>query len=154
MIFTRKHRRSEVSSVNFLLNGDLILPQTSVKYLGVLVDQDFTWSLQVGHVRTKSLAALAAIRRVSMYMPTRVLLALYNAFVLPHFNYCCVVWHFCSKSMSINLQQVQNYAMQIILKKPPRTSSEVCLHLLGWLNLYQRRCINLLWQVHKCYVQF
>ena len=53
MIFSRKHRRSEVISVNFLLNGDLILPQTSVKYLGVLVDQDLTWSLQVGHVRKK-----------------------------------------------------------------------------------------------------
>ena len=60
------------------------------------------------------------------------------------------MWHFCSKSMSINLQRVQNYAMWIILKKPPRTSSEVCLHLLGWLNLYQHRCISLLWQVHKC----
>ena len=52
--------------------------------------------------------------------------------------------------MSANLQRVQNYTMIYILKKPPRTSSDVCLNLLGWLTLYQHRCLNLLWQVHKC----
>ena len=24
----------------------------------------------------------------------------YNAFVLPHFTYCCVVWHYCSDALS------------------------------------------------------
>ena len=145
MIFVRKRWRNCVSSSKLLINNKPILFEKSVKYLGVLVDQDLTWSLHVGHVRKRSLAALATIRRVSVYMPTRVLIALYNAFVLPHFTYCCVVWHFCSKTASTNLQRVQNYAMRIILKKPPRTSSDVYLSLLGWLTLYQHCCMNLLW---------
>ena len=123
MVLARRHRRSQVASIRFLLNDEPLPLQKCVKYLGVLVDQDLTWSQQVGHVRRKSLAALATIRWVSTYMGTSVLIALYNAFVLPYFTYCCVVWHFCTTIMSNNLQRVQNYAMRIVLKKPPRTSS-------------------------------
>lgn len=57
---------------------------------------------------SRSLAALAAIQQISMFMST--LITLYNAFV-----HCCVVWHFHSKTLS------NNYAMRLILKKRPRT---------------------------------
>ena len=42
--------------------------------------------------------------------------------------------------------------MRIVLKKPPRTSSDLCRGLLGWLTLFQYRCIALLWQVHRCFL--
>ena len=85
-------------------------------------------------------------------MGINVLIALYNAFVLPYFTYCCVVWHFCTTTMSDNLQRDQNYAMRIVLKKPPRTSSDLCHGLLGWLTLFQYLCITLLWQVRRCFL--
>ena len=78
MLFARKHQRNQVSSSKFLINNKPILFEKSIKYLGILVDQDLTWSLHVGHVRRIGLASLATIRRVSVYMPTRVLIALYK----------------------------------------------------------------------------
>ena len=86
------------------------------------MDESLSWSEQVTYVRRRSLSALAAIRRVSLYLSSNILVTLYNAFVLPYLTYCCVVWHFCSKSISDNLQRVQNYAMRLVLKLPPRTS--------------------------------
>ena len=70
-------------------------------------------------------------------LSSNVLITLYNAFVLPYLTYCCVIWHFCSKTSSDNLQRIQNYAMRVILRQPPRTSSQYCLNLLNWMNLYQ-----------------
>ena len=152
MVLARRHWRSQ-ASIKFLINNVPLLPQKCVKYLGVLVDQDLNWSQQVSHISRKSLATLALVRRVSSIMPTKVLLSLYNAFVLPHLTYCCMVWHFCSNTLlSENLQRVQNFAMRIILKKPARTSSNFCLTQLGWSSLFQRCCIALLWQVHKCFL--
>lgn len=141
MLFARKHRKNQVSSLKFLINHESILPEKLVKYFGVYVDQDLTWSSShVGHVRRKSLTALATIQRVSLH---KVLITPHNAFTLPHLTYCCVVWHFCTKTMSANLQWVQNYVKRIMLKKPPRTSSDVYFNLLGWLTLYQHCCLNL-----------
>ena len=85
-----------------------------------------------------------------LYLSSNVLITLYNAFVLPYLTYCCVVWHFCSKISSDNLQRVQNYAMRVILRQPPRTSSQYCLNLLNWMNLYQQRCVFVVHQIHKC----
>ena len=59
---------------------------------------------------------------------------------------------FCSKTLSDNLQGIQNYAMHIILIRPARTSSDCCLWQLGWLTLFQHCCTVLLWQVHKCFL--
>ena len=45
---------------------------------------------------------------------------------------------------------MQNYAMRIILKKPPRTHSESLRQTLGWTTLKKRRQNNMLCQVHRC----
>ena len=150
MLLARRRRRHQLSSIQFLLNNSVLQLSKSVKYLGIIVDEGLSWSEQIGHVRRRSLSALAAIRKVSLYLSSNVLITLYNAFVLPYLTYCCVVWHFCSKTSSDNLQRVQNYAMRVILRQPPRTSSQYCLNLLNWMNLYQQRCVFVVYQIHKC----
>ena len=82
------------------------------------------WTQHLENVRRKCLAGLAAIRRSNTYLPTATRRMLYNALVLPHLDYCSTVYNSCSISLSDKLERVQNYAMRIILKKPPRTNSE------------------------------
>lgn len=72
------------------------------------------------------------------------------AFILPHLTYYYVVWHFCSKTSSDNLQQIQNYAMRFIFKQLLRTSSQYWLSLLNWLNLHELCHFFLACQIHKC----
>ena len=126
MVLARKHRRHQLPSIQLLLHNNVIQPQRSVKYLGALVDECLNWS---DH-------ALAAIRRISVYLSTNIMIILYNAFVLLYLTYCCVVWHFCSKLLSDQLQCIQ---IRMILKQPPGTSSQYCLQLLNWLDLHQQR---------------
>ena len=103
VFMARRHCRHQLCSIQLLLNNNVLQLQKSVKYLGVIVDDGLTWSDQIRYIHKKSLAALAAICRVTMYLSSNILITLYNAFVLPYLTYCCVVWHFCSKSLSDNL---------------------------------------------------
>ena len=128
ILLARRRRRHLLSSIQFLF---ILQLNKSIKYLGIIMDEGLSWLEQIGYVRRRSLSALAAIRKVSLYLSSNVLVTLYSAFVLPYLTYCCVVWHFCSKTSSDNLQRVQNYAMRVILRKPPRTSSQYCLNLLN-----------------------
>ena len=150
MFMARRHRHHQLSSIRLLLNNSALQIHKSVKYLGIIVDGSLTWSDQVKYVRKKSLSTLAAIRGVSLHLSSNVLVTLYNAFVLHYLTYCCVVWHFCSKTLSDNLQRVHNYAMRVILKLPPRTSSQYCFCVLNWINLFQQRCVFVVYQVHRC----
>ena len=150
MLMARRHRRHQLSSMQFLMNNNVLQLHKSVKYLGIIVDEGLSWSEQIGYVRKRSLSVLAAIHRVSFCLSSNVLVTLYNVFVLPYLTYCCVVWHFCSKTASDNLQRVQNYAMRVILRQPPRTSSRYCLRLLNWMNLFKQRCVFVVYQIHRC----
>ena len=150
MCLSRKRSHDKANSVQVDLSGEHICHQKAVKYLGMIIDSDLNWTQHVKNVRRKSLAGLAAIRKSSTYLPTATRRLLYNALVLPHLDYCSVIYNSCSVSLSDQLERVQNYAMRIILKKPPRTHSESLRQTLGWTTLKKRRQNNILCQVHRC----
>lgn len=70
MVLCRKRSRPQAESVRFSLNGETISRQETVKYLGVVVDENLSWEEHVKTVRQKSLAGLATIRRASAYLPS------------------------------------------------------------------------------------
>ena len=75
---------------------------------------------------------------------------LYNALVLPHMDYCSVVWQECSRQLRQKLERVQNYAMGLILSQPPRTHSEEMRQKLNWTTLEKRRVMARLCMMHRC----
>ena len=75
---------------------------------------------------------------------------LYKLIVMPHLDYCSVVWSHCGATQSDKLELVQNYALRIISKKPPRTPSEPLLVSMGLTTLLRRRQNHTLQQVHRC----
>ena len=149
MVLNRKRRKCQAEQIHVVLRGVEIAKWEKVKYLGVLVDRDLKWKDHILKVRHKCLCALG-IRRVSSCLPVSTRRTLYNALVLPHFDYCSVVWHSCGTTLSQKIERVQNYAMRVILGKPPLTPSESLRQELGWTTLQQRREIKMLLQVHRC----
>ena len=39
-------------------------------------------------------------------------------FILSQFNYCCVVWMFCSETLQNKLNQIQKRALRIVYNEP------------------------------------
>ena len=70
MALSRKHGRPQVDQIQISLNGEIINTQDSVKYLGIVLDQNLTWEQQESKVRQKRLAGLPFIRRASAYLPS------------------------------------------------------------------------------------
>ena len=96
------------------------------------------------------MATLVVIRRSSAYLPCHIRKLLYQSFVLPHLDYCSVVWNSCGATLSGQIDRIQNYALRMILQKPPLTPSIELRRILGWCSLETRRQEALLCQVHRC----
>ena len=43
---------------------------------------------------------------------------LYNFLILSQFNYCCLVWMFCSKTLQNKINQIQKRALRIACNEP------------------------------------
>ena len=69
------------------------------------------------------------------FIPKETAIQIYNALILPNFDYCNPVWDCLSGYLSDKLKQLQNRAAGIIKKLPFDTNSDHLLSTLHWERL-------------------
>ena len=111
----RKHENFDVQ-----INGSKIERQESVKYLGVMVDENLKWKKHIYNISSVVNRNLGIMGRAKYFLSSRELLLLYNTLILPYLNYCAVVWGRNYTSTLKALVKFQKRAVRIIDKKPFR----------------------------------
>ncbi len=71
-------------------------------------------------------------------VPITTLKKVYNAIILPHFDYCSLVWDNCSDYLIDKLQKLQNRAARVITGATYETRSHDVLKELHWQPLKER----------------
>ena len=75
----------------------------SLNLLGMTIDNQLNFSEHVSLVCKKVNNQLNVMFRFRNLICIATKLKFYNAFILPHFQYCSMVWHFCSARNCNNL---------------------------------------------------
>ena len=70
------------------------------KSLGVQIDESLNWRPHIHTISKKISAGIAILRRVSHFIPFDTRVNMYNALVMPYFNYCGAVWGNINKGTS------------------------------------------------------
>ena len=110
------------------------------KLLGVSIDAELSWASHINDIIIpKVLRGLRILRTFRGTLPTEQLVSLYNALILPHFDYCSIIWGNCGLVLKNKLQVLQNRAARIITNSPYEVRSYKILNKLGWDNLEMRR---------------
>ena len=74
----------------------------------------------------------------------------FNSYVLPHFDYCSVIWGNCSKSALNKLVKLQKRAARIILNKDYNSRTCDLFAELNWMSLEDWIIFWWAVQVYKC----
>ena len=72
-----------------------------------------------------------------------------NFLVQPYFDYCCVVWDNCSKTLADKLQKLQNRAARILNFSSYDVDVDVVLASIDWKKFETQRKIQKAVMVHK-----
>jgi len=107
-----------VNYINIVLNNCFIGREKCIKYLGVLVDENLKWHSHIKHVSAIISRNLGIMSRASFYLSSCELKLLYNSLILPHLNYCAVIWGSNYKTSIDRILILQKRAVRIIDKKP------------------------------------
>ena len=107
------------------------------KTLGIVVDDQLLWKNHVDATIAKVSKGIGMLRRMKPYVPKYTLMHVYNALIMPYFDYCSLVWDICSNYLIENLKKLQNRAARIISGKTYIRSCEI-LADLGWQPLAER----------------
>ena len=121
------------------------------KYLGVYIDETLNWCPHINATSEKISAGLAILKRVSTTIPFDTRLNMYNALVMPYFNYCSTVWGNILKGLSDKFQKLQNRAARILAFSGYETRSRVLREELGWEMLENIRRKQLAMMMYTIY---
>ena len=93
-------------SVPLILNNESLSQVKITKFLGVTIDENLTWKYHIDELATKISKNIGIINRLKYYLPSRILLTLYNSLVLPYLNYSILTWgSFSSKCNKLLILQ-------------------------------------------------
>ena len=79
---------------------------STLKFLGVHIDEHLTWSVHAKHVLNKLRSGLAAVRRVKPFLKQGTLITLYHSLMGSHFQYCISSWCYGNTTITNKLQKI------------------------------------------------
>jgi hypothetical protein len=83
------------------------------------------------------------------FVPDTTLQFIFNSLVQPHFDYCCVVWDNCNKTLADKLQKLQNRAARVLTFFSYDTKADYLFEKLGWKKLECQRKFQKAVMVYK-----
>ena len=102
MIFRPRQKR-QTFDINLEINHCGIERVKETMFLGVILDEIFSWKLHIANVARKISKSIGVIYKASFCLPTSSLLTLYYSLVYPYLAYCVSVW---GSTYSSNLKRI------------------------------------------------
>lgn len=107
------------------INGERVTKVSSFPYLGLMIDEDLNWSNHI-HKLIKQITPYSfVIRRLRKFVPVKVLILIYNAFVLSRLIYLIPIWSNATENRIRPLKIIQNRIVKNIYNLPIRTHTNL-----------------------------
>ena len=90
MIFHKPRRKITVPKL--LINGSTLTQCNVFNFLGIQINQNLTWTDHIKSTSLKISRSLGRLKSLKHFLPTKILLTLYNTTILPHFHYGILAW--------------------------------------------------------------
>ena len=139
IVFSRGKKLSFSSPIT--INGTPIKQVSSLKFLGIFLDEKLTWSQHINHIRGKISRSVGMLSSAKRFLERETLIKLYYAFIYPYITYCIEVWGHCNQQLFQSLFKIQKRAIRTI------TSSGRLAHtaqLFDSLNILPMKSIYML----------
>ena len=141
MIIASDYRLKQLVKEPMIELGSCTLKRVSkAKLLGMIVHDKLYWDVHINEkIIPKILKGLGMLRVLRDTLTIPQLILVYNGLLVPHFDYCSVVWGNCGAVLKTKLQKLQNRAARIITRAGYEIRSMDILTRLNWCDLETRR---------------
>ena len=89
---------------------------SNVKLLSVNINVELNLNLHIALLCNKASRQINALSRLSNVLNVDTKILILQSFILSHFMYCYIIWHFCSISDTKKIEKIQLKALRHIYK--------------------------------------
>ena len=138
MIIGSRQNTSRTESIEIYLENEIIKQVDNQKLLGVTIDQTLSWDKQVDIVALNISKRITLLKLLSKYIGKDSLNQYFNSYILPIFDYGCLIWGGNTAAQTNRLLKLQKRAARIILRADTMTPSKTMFDKLKWLSFPKR----------------
>ena len=80
------------------------------------MDDKLKFDIQVSSMCKKAAKQLNALKRIGHLLDQSSRLTIFRAYIMSNFNYCPLVWHFCSKKNLSKLERMQERGLRFVYR--------------------------------------
>lgn len=118
-----------------LVNGSIKRTST-VRYLGVIVDECLSFKDHIAFISTKLAKNVGTLRKLKNFFPKKVIRMLYFSLIHPYLLYCVTVWSSTFTSHLYPLRVLQNKAVRVLTNDLSQNSVRSRYHQLKILPFF------------------
>ena len=131
MIFHNYHRDIKSCIPDVRINNQSIERVSEFNFLGLTIDEHLNWNAHIQKISNKIAKSIGIINRLKRYLPLSILRTLYNALVLPHFQFSILNWGFKANK----IVRLQKRAIRVITNSKYNAHVEPLLKKLNLLKI-------------------
>ena len=90
MLFHSPNKIIDMPSIE--INDTKIDCVDSFNFLELLLDTHINWKVQTCKTANKISRRIGVLTKLKQYLPSRLLLTIYNTIIVPHLNYGIIAW--------------------------------------------------------------
>ena len=122
--------------------------KNSIDLLGISIDSELSFNHHISNVCEKINNQFSVLKSFKSLITRNVMLRLCKAFVLPHFQYCSLIWHFCGTRNHDKLETLDKRILRFVFNDTNSSYDEL-LKKAETASLYNGRIHNMLIVVFK-----
>ena len=142
LIIFRQKKKPLNYSVKLKLNGKRLFPTSSVKYLGVFLDQHLYWNKQLAHFIAKLNQGIGILSKLRRSTNLKILKIVYHPLVGSHLHYSAQLWGQTNAENINKIRVLQNQVLKKITFKKLHDSTNEIYKNLKILRFSDSVCIQ------------
>lgn len=146
----QKLKSHKIQIPDIIVNDSKIQHTSNEKLLGVQIDHTLSWDHHIDSILKKCNSLLYLLCRIKKYLNLQNRVLYFNAYILPHLDFCSAVWGSSNQESLNKLLLFQKRAARIILDLPYDTPSDDLFRQLKWMKIHERIIYQKAIQMYKC----
>ena len=143
-IFHKASRRDDLPLLllRIFINNQVIKRQSSIKFLGILMDENLSWKEHLRLTENKVDKNIWLIYKAKPYLNKNSLLALYFSCIHSYINYANLVWGSTNRTYLRKINSQQKHALRLIHNKNRFYHSKELFESCEILSVYKLNLLN------------
>ena len=140
----------DIDDTETLSFNDLTLKNSKeVEILGITLDRSMGFNTHIKNICRKAGQKLSALLRISPYLDQGKKVLLYKSMIKSQFNYCPLVWMFCSRQSNNLINKAHERGLRLTYRNETNKAFQQILRRKNEPTIHQKKLQVLITEVYK-----